>query len=811
MTSISSNIPTLPTPSNSKSRLAQPKASYSTRTTGSTTQQAALKLQTSKSTTTLPRRTTTKPSISTTKVQATPQVGDRVILENGLTGTLRYLGETSFKKGHWAGIELDELGTGKNSGTVNGTSYFQCRPNTGLFVLAQKVQLLERRKLSPSNEGKTILSPIGRKSALQNKLGNRPTEFEQDKATRVNVEELQAALNKALRENASLKDNQDQVVRLEKLFTLEKRSNEKLHYELDHAKKLHAAQLKTCHEELGHLGATIDELEAVNKVLNSTLQDLSTQPLHHHQRVSSDSIEFYRLTKQWTDLQEKHRMISEQLEREKEQHRATQRQLAHAHSATQEEISDRGRESTLIQAKLDDAIHQIENLTLEKQALHHELDTLRSRNGENGSQERGILLQLNSQLSEQQTENEDLKFALQELTIALEKAKEHAADKNGQSETQLGLKRSTAESDLAALTEKYEITVQALEDEKMATVKLKEQISELQSSTTSIQQLEQANATYQESLVASMERINALEDEISHLYSTKNVALEQSERQTAMEKELADKQRIIDQLLGDISELQSQLSESREQVDVQIDQLNALRQARDQNVTEYQHLQEAHKQLEMECLKLMDEIIVNANHDFNEDPRSPETPPPGNFSYALQLSHRQTKVLEGKVAKLQSEMMANMHTATQQHQKVLQSKDATIAKLSKELSDFEHLVENKIFRESELEERLIKEQGRRKRLEQEIVDIQAQSHVPISPRSDQDSSNAYDDTSAVLKHDSIHYVARGKQDSRSESYCGICDRFGHDTIDCKKLGAPDILNSYSSQDNGQPVSFAKKI
>lgn len=124
MNSISSNIPTLPAihPSNSKSRLVQPNASYSTRTTGSTTRQAALKLQTSKSTTTLPRRTapTPKPSISTTKVLATPQVGDRVILENGITGTLRYLGETSFKKGHWAGIELDELGTGKNSGTVNG-------------------------------------------------------------------------------------------------------------------------------------------------------------------------------------------------------------------------------------------------------------------------------------------------------------------------------------------------------------------------------------------------------------------------------------------------------------------------------------------------------------------------------------------------------------------------------------------------------------------------------------------------------------------------------------------------------------------
>jgi chromosome segregation ATPase len=686
--------------------------------------------------------------------------------------------------------------------------------------LAQKIQLLERRKLSPSNEGKPISSPIGRKFALQNKLGNRTTEYEQDKATRVEVEELQAALNKALRENASLKDNQDQVVRLEKLFTSERRSNEKLQHDLDHAKKVHAAQLKSYHEESSHLGATIDELEAVNKVLNSTLQELSAQPLdHHHRRVSSDSIEFHRLTKQWTDLQEKYRTICEQLEREKEQHRTTQRQLAHANSATQkslEGISVHGRESALIQAKLDDALSQIDNLMLEKQALQQDFDTLRSRDVENGSRERGNLLQFNRQLSEQQTENDDLKFALQELTIALEKAKEHAAamDKNGQSETQqdIDLKLRKAESNLAALTEKYETTAQAFEDEKIASAKLKEQVSELQSSATFIQQLEQANITYQESLVASTERINALEDEIAHLYSTKNVALEQLERQTAMEKEIAEKQRIIDQLLGDISELQSHLSESRDQMDVHIDQLNALRQSRDHTMTEYEHLQEAHKQLEMECLKLMDEIIVHANDDFNEDPVSPETPPqPGNFSYALKLSHRQTKLLEGKVANLQAEMMARMNTATQQHQKVIHTKDATIAKLSKELSDFEHLVENKIFRESELEERLIKEQDRRKRLEHEILDIQVQSHVPISPRSDHGSSNAYDDDASTtrLKQDSIHYIAQGKRDSISESYCGICDRFDHDTIDCKKLGAQGILNTHSSPDKARPVGDQK--
>ena len=35
-------------------------------------------------------------------------------------GTLRYWGRTKFREGIWAGIELDQKGTGKNDGSVNG-------------------------------------------------------------------------------------------------------------------------------------------------------------------------------------------------------------------------------------------------------------------------------------------------------------------------------------------------------------------------------------------------------------------------------------------------------------------------------------------------------------------------------------------------------------------------------------------------------------------------------------------------------------------------------------------------------------------
>ncbi|KAI9315470.1 hypothetical protein BX666DRAFT_1955801 [Dichotomocladium elegans] len=48
-------------------------------------------------------------------------IGTRVIVPSlCVIGTLRFLGNTKFKPGTWAGIELDVEGAGKNNGSVQG-------------------------------------------------------------------------------------------------------------------------------------------------------------------------------------------------------------------------------------------------------------------------------------------------------------------------------------------------------------------------------------------------------------------------------------------------------------------------------------------------------------------------------------------------------------------------------------------------------------------------------------------------------------------------------------------------------------------
>lgn len=52
-----------------------------------------------------------------------PVIGERVRMQAmGMEGTLRFLGETDFKAGVWAGIELEGgfSGKGKNDGSVGG-------------------------------------------------------------------------------------------------------------------------------------------------------------------------------------------------------------------------------------------------------------------------------------------------------------------------------------------------------------------------------------------------------------------------------------------------------------------------------------------------------------------------------------------------------------------------------------------------------------------------------------------------------------------------------------------------------------------
>ncbi|KAI6654618.1 Centrosome-associated protein [Oopsacas minuta] len=81
------------------------------------------------------------------------EIGDEVIIRDGLHGIVRFNGATSFAPGIWIGVELRES-VGTSDGTVDDISYFSCPPNHGVFNKPKNL-----RKLTDSTEHDIDMSP----------------------------------------------------------------------------------------------------------------------------------------------------------------------------------------------------------------------------------------------------------------------------------------------------------------------------------------------------------------------------------------------------------------------------------------------------------------------------------------------------------------------------------------------------------------------------------------------------------------------------------------------------------------------------
>ena len=69
-------------------------------------------------------------------------VGQRVAnAKDNEPGEVAYVGVTEFAPGKWIGVILDQP-KGKNNGTVQGKSYFECADKHGMYQLRLKMKNL---------------------------------------------------------------------------------------------------------------------------------------------------------------------------------------------------------------------------------------------------------------------------------------------------------------------------------------------------------------------------------------------------------------------------------------------------------------------------------------------------------------------------------------------------------------------------------------------------------------------------------------------------------------------------------------------
>ncbi|KAK9789682.1 hypothetical protein AB5N19_07558 [Seiridium cardinale] len=101
-------------------------------------------------------------------------VGDAVDVPGGMYGTVRFVGSVAGRKGTFAGVELhpDFTGRGKNNGDVDGVSYFTTsQPGAGIFVPITK---LFKRDYATSSGSSYPNTPGALKAANQNTINYTP-------------------------------------------------------------------------------------------------------------------------------------------------------------------------------------------------------------------------------------------------------------------------------------------------------------------------------------------------------------------------------------------------------------------------------------------------------------------------------------------------------------------------------------------------------------------------------------------------------------------------------------------------------------
>lgn len=245
---------------------------------------------------------------------------------------------------------------------------------------------------------------------------------------------------------------------------------------------------------------------------------------------------------------------------------------------------------------------------------------------------------------------------------------------------------------------------------------------------------------------------------------------------------------------------------------------------------EHDNLMEAHKHVETECLKLMDEVErlhaeslateggseATGDKDELDQMESSEPSEAGKEgaaeSLAVAAAQSQSVIrLEGLLKEKQALLdrltkahASEMRDLRQRYVDLDRSKAHEVGQLNKELTELESLIESKIFHEADLEEEVQRKQSQIDRLQQEISDLKRQlSATPSDP-----SSSPYLSTNRSMP--SRNYQAQDNQRSslavpaRTHSlkgstpvaklveddevlFCEICEIEGHDIISCKAV------------------------
>ncbi|XP_035229840.1 CAP-Gly domain-containing linker protein 1-like isoform X1 [Stegodyphus dumicola] len=466
---------------------------------------------------------------STTKsVCSKLRIGERVVVNStsGIkSGILRFVGETEFAKGDWAGIELDEP-VGKNDGSVAGKRYFSCEMKYGLFSPLHKVSRAGGTAPPRSTSARgTPLMRTASKDSLNSSVSNcsRTSRVKLGVTSLTNSQKIKSpgmgimTNNRALEE--ALKEANQHIEQLLKERDLERAEVARLasHYKEVEAKSL---DLKKEQLEASHARKILEDELACQK---RKLEDLQFQ--FEEETIAKGELEM--------QLQQKNLLV-ERIEK------FASENLGNKFINIKEIIENRENLSP-VKEEQENAVHveslkkieelqkAVHNLQEEKEKISVDVIQLQSKLNDYEKIKADLVI-FNNALQEKEDVISNLK---NELSIQLEKVTQ-LTDDNQNLNKQIAMQAEQAKGEAADIITNLGEQIKSLNEElktKSSLIKDKETI--IQDKDTEIYNLKQ-------NLESQIQAITELENQRSELNQVLNQKVLELTQNVAVQKALED-------------------------------------------------------------------------------------------------------------------------------------------------------------------------------------------------------------------------------------------------------------------------------
>ncbi|KAI8079208.1 hypothetical protein BDF21DRAFT_438681 [Thamnidium elegans] len=648
------------------------------------------------------------------------KIGQRVTIPSldNCTGILRYVGEPDFKAGVWAGIELDKQGEGKNDGSVQGKRYFTCAPNTGIFIGVSKIiihpPIVVKKKPSPTSSTRRSNLPLNRSPSNTTRILNTSSSSTTTTKKKTGLLSSSSTIATTTATTPPITTNTSRTTITPPPMTRKK--------------------------------STPSPAAAPVTPPPPPPPPLTPPAPPVQEKISQETNQLYEMLEKnketaWERLVSSKESLSLQVEeKEYKNHEKAAR-------VEELELGLAERDAVIAKNHRDDEktcqdqrrIERLETLVRELQA---QIKTSQEKQVQKEREYQGSIDQMRREVNSKK-ECEELRRAGLEAIHAYE---DSVIQINHKHEAEIQQKNQhIANLDFTIADLKHKQYTLFDDDEKDIETRLKELSDTVNSNDTQDQRQrleEQLELTMTE-LDSERKTIQSMFNEIEQLKSEVNTFKQQSvsieqkfqSLQSEIEMELMDKKRLIEEA-DNAFERQAKAEDEHYQLKLSTMTLEK----------EYNEMAETNKQLEADYIKLMDEMMILEKQDA-----SPTAAPIHNNNSNSTSSSNNNN---------QTELKERIKTLEREKEE----KTIQVKQLYKDLSELESLVENRVFGEAELEEKLEEEKNKVLKLSRELNELKSNF---ISPT-----------TSST----------RGGEDLAKYCellYCDNCDDYGnHITEDC---------------------------